>query len=153
MCNNNTTFKIFRIVIGCVFALSLAGCGSKKEVQLSGKTMGTTYHISLVAGNFFNPASLKARIDQRLEEINRSMSTYRKDSEISRFNTSTRTGEKFIVSRDFWQVMTVAKKIYELTGGGPVGIRHRRRPIQGPRKNRNSSEIGQYRIQPDRNFS
>ncbi|MEE8431599.1 MAG: FAD:protein FMN transferase [Candidatus Desulfatibia sp.] len=97
--------------------LFLVGCGIQKEVQLSGKTMGTTYHITVVAGYFLDTAGLQTKIDKRLEDINRSMSTYRKDSEISRFNAWERAGEKFIISDDFWQVMIVARKIYELTDG------------------------------------
>jgi thiamine biosynthesis lipoprotein len=45
------------------------------------------------------------------------MSTYRKDSEISRFNAWELAGEKIIISDDFWQVMIIAQKIYELTAG------------------------------------
>jgi thiamine biosynthesis lipoprotein len=97
--------------------LFLVGCGTQKEVQLSGKTMGTTYHITVVAGYFLDTAGLQTKIDRRLEDINRSMSTYRKDSEISRFNAWKRAGEEIIISDDFWQVMIVAQKIYELTDG------------------------------------
>jgi thiamine biosynthesis lipoprotein len=97
--------------------LFLVGCGTQKEVQLSGKTMGTTYHITVVAGYFLDTAGLQTKIDRRLEDINRSMSTYRKDSEISRFNAWELAGQKIIISDDFWQVMIIAQKIYELTDG------------------------------------
>jgi thiamine biosynthesis lipoprotein len=95
----------------------LVGCGIQKEVQLSGKTMGTTYHITVIAGYFLDTAALQTKIDRRLDDINRSMSTYRKDSEISRFNAWELAGEKIIISDDFWQVMIIAQKIYELTAG------------------------------------
>lgn len=103
------------LLISCAFLI--IGCGSKKEVLFSGQTMGTTYHITIIAGYFDNHKDLKVKIDKRLENINQSMSIYRKDSEISRFNNLQKTGEKFDVSDDFWQVMTVARKIYQLTGG------------------------------------
>jgi len=106
--------KIFLLILG---TLLFAGCGKQKEVLFSGQTMGTTYHITTVAGYFNNQKDLKVKIDKRLEDINKSMSTYLKDSEISRFNSLQNTGEKFYVSGDFWQVMTVAQKIYQLTGG------------------------------------
>lgn len=105
----NAAFLIF-----CVLLFS--GCGTPKEVLLSGQTMGTTYHITLV-GAHLNPKDLKAKIDKRLEDINQSMSTYRKSSEISRFNNFRKAGKKFAVSDDFRQVMTVAKTIYELSEG------------------------------------
>ena len=100
-----------------IFFLLLAGCSFQKEVSLSGKTMGTTYHITVVTGYFSSTKDLKDQIDQRLEGINKSMSTFRKDSEISRFNANQNTGEKFKISDDFFNVMTVAKTVYELTGG------------------------------------
>lgn len=100
-----------------IFFVFLAGCGFQKQVSFSGKTMGTTYHITVVTGFFKNARALKDKIDMRLEEINKSMSTYRKDSEISRFNALNQTGEKFYISDDFFNVMTVAQHIYNLTGG------------------------------------
>ncbi len=97
--------------------LYLGGCGVRKEVLISGKTMGTTYHIKVVTGYFKNLESLKKKIDMRLEEINRSMSTYIKDSEISRFNTKKNSGEKFDASDDFLHVMIIAENVYKLTDG------------------------------------
>ena len=105
-----TAFLIF-------FILLFVGCGFQKQVSLSGKTMGTTYHITVVTGFLKNTKALKDKIDMRLDEINKSMSTYRKDSEISRFNALKQTGEKFYISNDFFNVMTVAQNLYKLTGG------------------------------------
>ncbi|MEJ2658343.1 MAG: FAD:protein FMN transferase [Desulfobacterales bacterium] len=79
--------------------------------------MGTTYHIKMVTGMFSHAKNLQEKIDARLEEINQSMSTFRKDSEISRFNSDQNVGEKFRISDDFYNVLIVAKKIYEETGG------------------------------------
>jgi FAD:protein FMN transferase len=100
-----------------VFVLLLAGCSFNKEVAFSGKTMGTTYHIKVVAGLFTRTANLQKKIDARLDEINKSMSTFRKDSEISRFNSDQNVGEKFKISDDFFNVLIVARKIYKETGG------------------------------------
>ena len=105
-----TAFLIFSLLL-------FTGCGFKKEVSLSGKTMGTTYHIKVVTGFFKNTKGLKDKVEMRLEQINKSMSTYRKDSEISLFNAFDRIGEKFYISDDFFNVMKVAKDIYKLTGG------------------------------------
>lgn len=115
--NIDSTSKYLQTTLLILFLLILAGCGFQKEVSLSGKTMGTTYHIKAVAGLFTNTKDLKDQIDMRLDEINKSMSTFRKDSEISRFNAHQNVGEKFRISEDFYNVMTVAKTIYEETGG------------------------------------
>jgi thiamine biosynthesis lipoprotein len=113
----NSTSKYIRTTLLFFFLILLAGCGLKKEVAFSGKTMGTTYHIKVVAGLFTRAADLQKKIDARLEEINQSMSTFRKDSEISRFNADQKVGDKFKISDDFYNVLTVAKTIYKETGG------------------------------------
>jgi thiamine biosynthesis lipoprotein len=115
--NLDSTLKYLQTTLLIFFLLLLAGCGLKKEVEFSGKTMGTTYHIKVVTGMFTHATNLQKKIDTRLEEINNSMSTFRKDSEISRFNSNQNVGEKFMISDDFYNVLVVAKTIYEETGG------------------------------------
>ena len=88
---------------------------------IEGRTMGTTYHIQVVTATAKSVRGLKEKIDRRLAEINQVFSTYIKDSEISRFNALNTAGEKFQVSDDFMQVMRVARKIYELSGGALDG--------------------------------
>ena len=95
----------------------LTGCGAEKEVVFDGTTMGTTYQIKIVAGYFKTTSNLKEKIDQRLQAINQSMSTYLPDSEISRFNAIRDIREKLAVSNDFLMVMLAARDIYEKTGG------------------------------------
>jgi len=100
------------------FLLSvLAGCDAKREHLLDGRTMGTTYHIQVVTGTFGSVAGLQEKIDRRLDEINRSMSPYLKDSEISRFNRFSQVGGDFPVSWDFMQVMKAAAQIHALSAG------------------------------------
>lgn len=85
--------------------------------HISGPSMGTVYHI-----RFGTPlgkqsaVDLQALITERLDEIESSMSTYRPDSEISRFNVS-RAGDWFPVSREFAQVADTAQEISRSTGG------------------------------------
>ena len=104
--------------------LALCACDLRREHTLTGRTMGTTYAVTVVAGPFASVEGLQARIDRRLEEINRAISPYRTDSEISRFNRFDRVGEEFPVSADFLQVMQVAARLHALSGGawdGTVG--------------------------------
>lgn len=111
--------KIAGLVLGTLFIISILlfkGCGVK-EVLISGETMGTTYHIKVISGYFKNISGLKRQIFQRLEEINSSMSTYIKKSEISRFNAISNTKEKYYISEDFYNVMVIAEKLHKLTDG------------------------------------
>lgn len=96
----------------------IAACGrSPHEVKITGRTMGTTYLVKVVADDAVDRAALKRRIDARLEDINRSMSTYRPDSDISRFNAMTAADVPVMVSADFVAVMAVARRLYEITDG------------------------------------
>ena len=105
--------KIVAVVLFFVFP---AACGAEKEHLLSGQTMGTTYHIKVVAGRFAGMGAVQKKIDKRLEEINDSMSTFRPDSEISRFN-GWRDPGPFAISPDFLRVMLSAREIFQLTEG------------------------------------
>jgi len=89
--------------------LLLPGCnGETAPIQLAGDTMGTTWHVSYVAGES-EPDSqrLEQGIEEQLERVNASMSTYRPDSEISRFNALD-THTWFAASPDFFRVLTTA---------------------------------------------
>ena len=60
--------------------LLLTGCGPE-QVDLTGKTMGTSYSIRYVTGDDTPSArEMQAEIDKRLEQVNDQMSTYRPDS-------------------------------------------------------------------------
>jgi thiamine biosynthesis lipoprotein len=111
------SFKCVKAAFFIFLVQLVYSCGLEKEVLLTGKTMGTTYHIKVVAGYFKDTNDLKGRIEKRLKEINQSMSTYIRDSEISQFNALSRSGEKFLISDDFFYVVTIAEKIFTLTSG------------------------------------
>ncbi len=106
------------LLAACVLAISwgAAGCRMKRVVLVAGETMGTTYQVKVVASVFRPVGTLERRIGDRLLEINRSMSTYLPDSEISRFN-ALESGQEMTVSEDFFSVLRVAEKIHRLTAG------------------------------------
>ena len=97
--------------------LVTTGYNVKKEHLISGKTMGTTYHIKVVTGYFGSISGLKDKIEDRLHVINQSMSTYIKESEISRFNTFQRIDKPFFISDDFWRVVSVGQRLHQMTDG------------------------------------
>jgi thiamine biosynthesis lipoprotein len=77
--------------------------------------MGTTYHVTVVAPA--EPRGLAARIDARLDTINRVFSTYVEDSELNLFSRFDRAGEPFPASADFLAVMRVSARVHDLSGG------------------------------------
>jgi FAD:protein FMN transferase len=97
-----------------LFLLLLTGC-SEQEFLFSGKTMGTTYAVRVVARQ--EPDELGGKIDARLGRINAAMSTYRSASEISRFNRWSDPTEPFPISEDFMKIMVVARQLHGLTRG------------------------------------
>ncbi len=103
------------IVIAILFSTGLTGCLLEREVLFTGETMGTVYHVKVIAEPFQRTGFLKKQIENRLEDVNQSMSTFIPGSEISRFNAFQQTGEKFSVSPPFFQVVRIAKEIYELS--------------------------------------
>jgi len=100
-----------------IIIFAATACWAKQEHVIRGRTMGTTYQVKVVTGNLQDISGVKEKIDRRLEDINRSMSTYQKDSEISRFNRFNRVGQKFKISNDFFQVMKAGQKIHRLSNG------------------------------------
>jgi thiamine biosynthesis lipoprotein len=97
--------------------LLAAACATRAEQRLEGRTMGTTYHVTLVGVTAARSAALQTRIDRRLEQVNDSMSTYRPQSELSRFNRKGRAGEPFPVSADMLAVMATSARVFDLSGG------------------------------------
>jgi thiamine biosynthesis lipoprotein len=64
----------------------------------------------------FASKDLQADVEKKLAEIDREMSTYRSDSEISRFNRAP-AGEWFPVSKAVAEVVTASREISEKSGG------------------------------------
>lgn len=107
-----------RLVAGLLCALALTGCGRQTEpLEITGRTMGTTYSVKLAglpAG--LTPAALQAGIEARLERVNAVMSTYRADSDLSRFNASRSTAW-FPTSAELVDLVTRARAISAMSQG------------------------------------
>lgn len=99
-------------------ALVLAGCArAPRELAISGPTMGTTYSLKVVsAPDQIDAHALRVAADEVLARIDRSMSGYRDDSEISQFNASPST-QWYEVSSDLAKVIDYALRISRQSGG------------------------------------
>ncbi|MDX1557597.1 MAG: FAD:protein FMN transferase [Marinobacter sp.] len=108
----------------------LAGCSFQPEEkiwEISGPVFGTSYHINVVlTEDQERLETLASGIDKVLEDVDASMSTWREDSELSRFNQRTDQSEWFPVSAGLFEVIRKANEISRLTDGafdvtiGPV---------------------------------
>ena len=85
--------------------------------EFRGPTMGTTYRVKLRAAlRRAERASIAAELSERLDRIEQLMSTYRPDSELSRFNRH-QGPDPFPVSSETLRVFQIAREISELSGG------------------------------------
>ena len=87
-----------------------------EPLRISGKTMGSYYAIVVDYPGSANANQLQEEIEAVFAEINRQMSTWDENSEISQFNRSAST-DWFTVGKDFAVVAQEAKRIHELSEG------------------------------------
>lgn len=114
----NAIMKKYKYILISIFFLFISTpVEAKREHLIQGRAMGTTYQVKVVTGHSQSISGLEEKLDARLEEINQSMSTYKEDSEISRFNASQLVDKSFKISNDFYQVMKTAQTIYQQSGG------------------------------------
>ena len=113
--------SLFRWFVLAALLTVLGACGDsprERPVQeLVGSTMGTTFSIKIVAPpENIDLAALQQDIEAVLDSINRTMSTYLDDSELSRFNASDDT-DWVGVSAELCQAIEAARVVSEFTGG------------------------------------
>ena len=107
-------FIVKRILFIYLLISSVSYAQSEKTVfNFIGKTMGTTYSVKTTS---LPPVDLQSLIDSKLEDVNDQMSTYRKDSELSRFNQQKST-KWFSVSKETASVAYEAEQISKKTEG------------------------------------
>ncbi|QDT16712.1 FAD:protein FMN transferase [Alienimonas californiensis] len=101
-------------------ALAICGCASASAptpVRWSGQTMGTTYSVAVTAlPEGATKEALAAAVEEELAAVNRQMSTWDPDSELSRFNASAST-DWFPVSPETAAVTALALEIAAESGG------------------------------------
>ena len=112
--------KILSGLIAIALACSLSACKKDPEIiSLSGKTMGTTYHIRYIDDGSVkeNAEKTHEQIEVVLKDVNQKMSTYIKDSELSRFNQNTQVNTPIEISADFAKVLQEAIRLNQVTEG------------------------------------
>lgn len=105
-----------------VLLLVLGVCGCAQEpaapplLKLQGGTMGTFYEVTVSQLPQEKSAALQEQIEELLTEMNRQMSTYLPESEISRFNQSEQT-DWFAISPGFAEVVAASLDVARQTDG------------------------------------
>lgn len=102
------------IVIATVYRFSIF---SPELVSFSGPTMGTTYTVKFyTTENVKKPSDLKGGVDAALVRVNKLMSTYDPNSELSVFNKLP-ANQFSNISEDMAYVIDKALLISEMSGG------------------------------------
>jgi thiamine biosynthesis lipoprotein len=99
-----------RILFALFVFLAFCSCSEAElvEIQNSGQVFGTSFKIT-----YFAKQDYAQQIDSLFGVINQSMSTYMKDSDISKINRN----EASAVDQHFERVFKTSKKIYKKTNG------------------------------------
>jgi thiamine biosynthesis lipoprotein len=101
-----------------VALLMLCGCQRAPTPEyLAGDTMGTTYHVTVAAlPRGVSRAAVQAVIDDELADVDAHLSTYRPDSEISRFDANP-TAEWVPAAEPLYAVLAEAQRVSGESGG------------------------------------
>ncbi|MEZ5528941.1 MAG: FAD:protein FMN transferase [Porticoccaceae bacterium] len=97
--------------------LLLAGCsGQAEQVVINGVTMGTTYEVKIAPGKAKIPNDLSSRVQQALDQLDSRFTTYSPGSELEQLNRGE-VMQDISVSAEMLEVLQVADRVYQLTGG------------------------------------
>ena len=112
-----SNYKALLTMVSAISITSLSACQQPPEYNyLSGETMGTSYHITYKLPDNADEAAIQAAINQRLQQINDSMSTYIDTSTISKFNRLAKD-TPIVIDADFSEVLQISKQVYEQSNG------------------------------------
>jgi thiamine biosynthesis lipoprotein len=121
-------------VLFTVTSVAFAAAAEEAAITLAGPAMGTTYRVTLARGlPGMTAGEAHREIEAVLARIDRALSTWRDDSDASRFNRAA-AGEWVAVSADLVAVVEIARKVHAESRGafditatrsGPaVGMHH-----------------------------
>lgn len=98
--------------------LFLSACSSQPGViRMRGEALGTFYALTVVAPpTGLDENKIRQLADEALDRVNTLMSTYKEDSELSRFNRHEEA-TPFPLSRESFEVFSIALTIAEESGG------------------------------------
>ncbi len=114
---NKMLSKIWLALIALAFFVSCSQQNAQQTLTLQGRTMGTTYHLTLIAqSELLEQSKIQSEVDAILEDVNDKMSTYRPNSELSLLNQNLST-DPVGLSADTAKVIGQAIELGELTQG------------------------------------
>lgn len=112
------TLLILLLLAGGIIYLNKTRVVKTQLLSISGTTMGTSYHIKLVPETEQNidSTTLKVKIDSRLSEIDQKMSTYKGNSDLSRFNRQ-KANKWMTISAETFNVIAMGQQVSKISNG------------------------------------
>jgi thiamine biosynthesis lipoprotein len=112
-----TTFHSIALLLAVLMLTACKPAPPDPTVRFTGATMGTSYDLKLVPlpGQTL-PADFQTQVETLLARINKALSTYDPDSELSRFNQNAST-DWIAVSPELQQIVAEGLRISELSNG------------------------------------
>ena len=87
------------------------------QLEFSGSTMGTRYQVKISdLSRELNPTEIEQEVFAALDKVDQLMSTYKPDSDISRFNRAA-IYQPVLIDKQTLSVIQQSKKIFELSRG------------------------------------
>lgn len=130
-----------RVLLTAMLVLPLAVQASPAMRRFAGETMGTTWSVSVVAPSAVDADALRRGIQAEVDTVDRQMSTWKPDSDLSRFNRAP-PGTWQTLPQEFFTVLAYALQLARDTDGaydptvGPLvnlwGFGPERRPHEAP---------------------
>jgi len=114
-------FAVVVVVVVAVGAPTMVGCKARdreanaKAREVSGPVFGTTYHVVLV-GPGPGGADLERLVEASLERVDATMSTYRADSDLSRFNAAA-PGKAIPMDPAVFEVLSISGDVVARSEG------------------------------------
>lgn len=108
--------KMYRLVsILLVFTALSAACTGPTAVRLAGSSMGTSWHVTVVAAEPATREALRREIQSALDMVEARMSNWRADSEISRLNA--KPPGRYQISAELMTVLEAAADVWRASDG------------------------------------
>lgn len=108
------TLAVSAVVFACTMAL--CACNATLAAFDDYDHFGTMTRWVYVREKTQDAEAIWDKLTARADEIENSVSTEIEESDISRFNAAA-AGERVSIDADTWQMLTVAKEVYEETSG------------------------------------
>ncbi len=114
---NSLLVRLYSIPVYLVIACLISACSPLKNMTLTGATMGTIWTVKVIdVSTQVNEENMQTGIQSIVDLVNKRMSTYQPDSELSRFNRED-SGVWFNISKDTWSVIRQGLSTSQLSSG------------------------------------